>query len=338
MSQFCFRPWGTIHWLLGHLPGRNWQFVGCLGTEARSLTAWNELKRLGALGNYLLMQVNDKPSGHSTRIASRIADNSQRFISNGGVASQIKSFDLFCRHSEIVSTIDEVVATQPSALVIDISVFPKRFFFPIIKRILAGASSHNISDIVVTYTIPESYPVGEPLAENFSDEWAHLPLFGTHSSGAAIKQLVVGVGFQALGLHSYLKGASGLDLKLLVPFPAPTSAFMRSWDLLRQIEQGGSPESFTRYRAGARDPSDTFDRLVSLRNSSQRGIALAPFGPKPMSLGMCLFACLTNCEVFYTQPSVYHPDYTLGVAMRDGLPEVYAYSVRIDGRNLYQLS
>ncbi len=337
MRHFQYRPWGMIRWLMGHLPGRRWDFVGCLGTEERSITAWEELLNLGMVNRYRFWQVNDRPSRHSTKATEKLRNNASRLVLRGGSLSHLTTFDLFCRHSEIVAATDAILNDRPLSLVIDISVFPKRFFFPILKRILSAAGRTGIADIIVTYTIPESYPRGESLAENFSDDWTHLPLFGAQSGASQVKQLVVGVGFQALGLHSYLKGAPGLELKMLVPFPAPPAAFMRSWDLLRQIEQGGAPELFTRYRAGARDPSDTFDRLVTLKNSSNKGIALAPFGPKPMSLGMCVFACLTDSEVFYTQPSVYHPDYTIGVARREGVPEVYAYAIRIGGRNLYEL-
>ena len=147
--------------------------------------------------------------------------------------------------------------------------------------------------------------------------------------------LVIGVGFQALGLHEHLKGESGLPIKLLLPFPAPPRAFMRSWELRRQLARYEASENSDVFRAGAGDTSDTFDRLVSPTRSAQSRCALAPFGPKPMSLGMCIFAVLADCEVFYTQPSVYHPDYSLGVSLINGLPEVYGYCLRIAGRDFY---
>jgi hypothetical protein len=173
------------------------------------------------------------------------------------------------------------------------------------------------------------------LAENFND-WAHLPLFSGGYSATPAEMLVIGVGFQALGLHEHLKGDPGLHIKLLLPFPAPPPAFIRSWELRRQLERYGTRENFQVFRAGATDAADTFDRLVSLTRGGQIRCALAPFGPKPMSLGMCIFATLADCEVFYTQPSAYHPDYSLGVSLIDGLPEVYGYCLRIAGHNFYQ--
>jgi hypothetical protein len=335
MSVFRFRPWGAMRWLLPQFSVARWSFIGCMGTEERTLAAWDELRSCATFGPYLFIQVNDRASRYSRSVQDRLTENRTRLVGTGGDLSGILSFDLFYRHADLVRVIEEFMEQSESAIVIDISVFPKRFFFPIIKRVLSCADRLKKSDIIVTYTVPKSYPDGAPLAENFSDEWAHLPLFASQAGDVEIRQLVVGVGFQALGLHSYLKGASGLEWKLLVPFPAPAAAVTRSWDLLRQIEQGVSPEIITRYRAHAYDACDTFDRLVSLRNSGLQGIALAPFGPKPMSLGMCIFACLTGCEVFYTQPSVYRPDYTLGIATRDGVPQVYAYAIRIGGRDLY---
>jgi hypothetical protein len=46
--------------------------------------------------------------------------------------------------------------------------------------------------------------------------------------------------------------------------------------------------------------------------SDGTSLSLAPFGPKPHTLGMALFATKHDLSLWYTQPKVYHPDYTRG--------------------------
>jgi hypothetical protein len=334
MNSSHFRPWGTLHWMCQHLPVKAWNFVGCVGSEDRSLTAWTELVNLGLIVENRFLKITDKPSRHSRTISERVSRRLRQLYERGVRQESIIELDLFCTHNDIIEAIDGFVEVFSGPIVLDISVFPKRFFFPIVRRLLKHAGDGKVDDVIITYTIPESYPDDADLAENFSDDWTHLPLFGSND-GPPAKQLVIGVGFQALGLPSYLRGDNTLEVKLLIPFPAPPTLCSRSWNLVRQIEQDGNSERFARFRASARDPSDTFDRLCYLQ-TVDKPIALAPFGPKPMSLGMCLFACISDSQVFYTQPTVYHPEYTRGVSMYRGCPEVLAYSVRLGGRNLYQ--
>ena len=54
-------------------------------------------------------------------------------------------------------------------------------------------------------------------------------------------------------------------------------------------------------------------------------------------LGMCLFASLhpQSTAVYYTQPRSYNPDYSEGVKVIDGQEQVFAYCLRLGGRNLY---
>jgi hypothetical protein len=54
-----------------------------------------------------------------------------------------------------------------------------------------------------------------------------------------------------------------------------------------------------------------------------------------MSIAMCLYANLTDSPVYYSQPKVYHPEYSIGVQVRDGEAEIYAYCIRLSGRDLY---
>lgn len=71
--------------------------------------------------------------------------------------------------------------------------------------------------------------------------------------------------------------------------------------------------------------------------------AIAPYGPKTVSLAMCLFSLavaklgLPRVPVYYAQPLRYALDYTEGVGQVGDAPSTTAYSLRLSGRDLYDL-
>ena len=82
--------------------------------------------------------------------------------------------------------------------------------------------------------------------------------------------------------------------------------------------------------------------MTGLTNEGHRHAVLAPFGPKPLSLAMCMYGI--DCrrrkwpvEIGYTQPTAYSDEYSTGVALRDGEPVIHAYCLKLDGRNLYEV-
>ncbi|WP_254509560.1 hypothetical protein [Anatilimnocola floriformis] len=283
-----------------------------------------------------MLKIADKASRFTADCVKRLDERNKVFQAEGGADTSISEFALTAEHSKIVGAVDSFKAIASDSIIIDISSLPKRFFFPIIRQLLKEPSS-VFKNIVATYTIPDRY-TDQKLAENFGD-WAQLPLFAGAIAKEKPTQLIIGVGFEALGLLERVETSeSGRKISFLLPFPAPIKAFQRSWELLRRLQEHQPPQSFGIFRVDVRDPSDAFDRLFSITNGGRIAADLAPFGPKPMSLAMCLFASLVDYPVFYTQPTVYHPDYSLGVSIKGGTPEIYAYSIRIDGKDLYAIS
>lgn len=280
-----------------------------------------------------MLCIEDKPSRFEERIKSKTSAKRSTYLAAGGAESDILKYSLFATHAQIVAAVDDFVSKSDGNIVLDISSLPKRFFFPFVRRLLTNHRT-SINNFVVTYTAPRSY-TQETLAEDFND-WSQLPLFsGDYLAGPA-SLLIIAAGFESLGLQEQLKGESDLPIKLLLPFPAPASAVKRSWELIRQLRQPRSHDAFEVVRVAAGDCSDTFNQLCSWAAGGRRP-QLAPFGPKPISLGICLFATLSNSEVFYTQPAVYHPDYSLGVAEIDGAPAVTAFAIRLGGRDYFEL-
>ncbi len=332
MKQRVFRPSGPLHWFMKRGPDVDWSFCGCLSPEERSTAAFAELSGVSKIHGSKLLCISDKRSRFTARVMGKTEESRRRYLNAGGSEKFIQELSLFSSHAEIVNSVDEFVKNSNGSIVLDISSLPKRFFFPFVRWILTGPDRDKIDNFVVTYTSPRAY-TPNALAEDFND-WSQLPLFGGDYLADPAKMLIVAAGFESLGLHEQLKGESDLPIKLLLPFPAPPSAFKRSWELIRQLRQPRSHDAFEVIRVAAGDCSDTFDQLCSLTVGDNRP-QLAPFGPKPVSLGMCLFAVLANCEVFYTQPAIYHPDYSVGVADIDGTPAVTAFAIRLNGKDYY---
>ena len=332
-SAHTYKPWGILDWVLKRSPCISWNLISCFGTECRSLAVLQQLVEKRIWVEALLYRVNDKPSRYNKLIEQRIEERHSELEQLGVSPDTVQQHNITETHDDILLPLERFIASGRPNLILDVTCFPKRFFFPILKRLL---DYPEIKNLMVTYTKPMSYTT-EKLAENF-DDWAHLPMFTGSYSQEPAKMLIVNVGFAPLGLKRELgQGEPGLPIKLLFPFPAPMRSVYRAWGFVQNLQKGRSSESFNLYRTDAKDLSSAFSRLTSLTDGGKLRAELAPFGPKPISVAMCIFAVLTESEVFYTQPTVYHPDYSTGVSQANGVPETYAYWIRLNGRDLYTL-
>ncbi len=325
-----YRPWGKLDWLLPKISNVSWNLIGCLGTEDRSLEVYRRL--VSKLGTTKLFSIRDEDFKYSDSTKSILEDRFNEVCNLAGrdASDIVEDHELLETHDEILCPVEEYISGKQD-VILDVSSMPKRFFFPILKILF---TSVNIKTLIFTYTVPESSKTGK-LSENFT-HWTHLPLFsgGGTDDGNEAKVLIIGVGFDPMGIPQALSpDGHGIPIKLLFPFPAPLSAVKRAWEFVRNIEKGRSREggNLELVRVEAKNPSDSFDSLCTLSNQGQRKIELAPFGPKTVSVAMCIFATLTESEVFYTQPKKYASDYSTGVS------EVFAYAIKLNGHSFYSL-
>lgn len=326
-----YRPWGSINFALSLSNQRQWHFAGVIGTEERSLCSWSELRRKGILKGEIFAEIHDIDSakyGKRNQIALR--KRRYDFTQQGGDLETIHNFELMTELFHITEFAKKIEIASES-VVLDITSFPKRFFFPILRLL---AISKNVQNLLVTYTSPESYASDAPLYENI-DHWRTLPGFG----GTEIKNKlwIVSVGFLVESLRKYVGDNPQEKMKLLIPFPAPLAALRRTWQSVADLEQGLSHDRFELYRVDTLDMSGAFDRIVSLAGNPKKNFAFAPLGPKPTCAAMCLYALQQGASVHYPQPTVYHPDYTKGI--RDNNPHVAvnAYWVKHKGEFLYAI-
>lgn len=323
------KPWGPLQWLLQKLPTGPLVVVGCLGAEERSVAVAQCLhekgvRRLGVLE--IRDTPQDAPDEYRERTERKIEANRRKFAAVD-VTEEIR-LDLLARDEQIVSAFGTLVGDLQgdATVILDISCTPKRFFFLMVKLAI---KNRGIRTLIVTYTQAAGAGYTNEQLAGDPEEVRALPGFGPFHSEP--EMLVVGLGFEPLGL-SQLVGAyrdRRRDIEVLLPFPPGQPYSRRIWKSVDSLGLGGGSKLI--HRVSAMDAFQTYSviRDVAGHGTRKAPPALAPYGPKPMSLGMCLYALKTNAPVFYTQPRFYHPDYTVGSG------EIWGYCLKSDGRRTF---
>jgi hypothetical protein len=338
MIRNGFRPWGRMDSVLRGYTNQEWAFLGCLATEDRSIAAYKLLQSIGKVSNALVFHVKDSPSRFDSSINAKIEKLRIEWRNLGLVDDQIVPRDILGPHGEFATDIDRFInGLQATNVLIDISCLPKRFFFLILKKLISGLP--NVQNILACYTDAQEYSK-ERLAENHSS-WAPLPGFIAPANEPDEKKLIVSLGYEPLGLPDlYSNGLfNSSDIEFLFPFPASPESISKNWKFLQRLMTIRSGSTNIR-RIDPLNVPDVFELLSSLTDKGLTYSTLAPFGPKSISLAMCLFAISCSAKssapsVFYTQPTVYHPEYSIGVKAHKGIPFVNTYCLRLHGQNLY---
>jgi hypothetical protein len=313
---------------------KRWHFIGCLAAEERSIEPVLELHRAKLLNSVQFVRVRDLKPGNFELEEAEIASRRERCATLGLETSPV-TLDLDVRVNALTwpSAFD---LTGKRSVCLDISCLPKRFFFPLLR---AAFISPEVNDLLVLYAKPQSYPQGDISGDR--DPWQTIDQFSLENmeiEKQAEKSLIISTGFMVGGLVEHLSGPKDdLTLDLIIPFPAePWDSVRRAWSSARLIEDELKSENASKhpayYRVPALDGSAAFDRLLSLTKAGKKPAALAPLGPKPTSMAMCLLAAQTNSHpVFYAQPKTYAVNYSIGY------DKTYAYWIKHDGVNLYGL-
>lgn len=330
----AFRPWGPAGWLFAKLPVTGWLVVGSISTEERCMAILHHLSDKAGLQAAYFLEIQDPPSDLTDKCNERRLKSKVMFNKLAGAKGDISHFELLDSPIKIKDFIAEIVATNIRNVVIDISSLPKRFFFFMIRQLL---NSGKIDNLVVTYSTPERYFEGSLASEPL--DWAVLPGFQKEMAPPTPKcvRVVVGVGFLPFRLPDLLKhDYQDTEVTLILPFPPGPPQFQRNWKFIHEIEKTCPLEDDRQIvRVDAQDTSRCFDHIGSITKNGNDDTVLAPFGPKPHSLAMCLFAIKHNCDVYYTQPTKYHPEYSTGMKTRNGKPDTTAYAIKLNGKYLY---
>lgn len=324
-----YRPWGQLPWLIARTEP-TWSLVNCLSMELRCVAVQNMMAGMSCLDRVLVIDMESPASRFSTRNDLLREENRGKF-QGGSFSVDYLRTELFASDAQIVQLIKQVADSGVTNLVCDISCMPKRFFFPFVKLLLR---KQEIQNLVFTYTVPESYHSGL-LAEDHGP-LQNLPLFGPTTFDDQVELAIIGVGFVPLGLASLTEPyKESVPVELLFPFPPGPPFYQRNWNFIEEIRHTLADSGSDPHRLHAVDMSTAFDHIAALCAHGGKRAAFAPYGPKPISLAMCLYATLKDCPVYYTQPRVYHPEYSTGIALHDGRSNINAYAVRLGGHDFY---
>ncbi|PCE63029.1 hypothetical protein [Sediminicola luteus] len=321
-----FRPWGEFSWLFSKSDPLEWNIVGCISFEDRCFGILQKFPT-NQICRRLFFNINPPHSDFIIPQVNKIQANYSMLKALGLRDSEIINVNLLENVDSFLRPLNSFLNESNGNIVLDISSLPKRFFFPMLKIIL---KNDNLNNLIVTYTKPKKY-TSEELSWDPSD-WSHIPTFmSTDYRNEKISLAIVSVGFVPLGLPNLLTGKySDAEVKLLFPHPPGAPHYQRNWEFVRRIYQSYPRISINEMqRVHALDTSDAFNKLSDLTNNGSYKSILAPYGPKPNSLAMALFAIEHGVAVVYTQPRFYSQNYCTGVK------ESYAYWIVNSKNKLY---
>lgn len=333
-----YRPWGPLEWIVPRLPDRTWSMLGVLGTEDRCVATLELLTSERAPLSQFLQIIDPSPSPPAAFRARHLETRAQ-LIALGAREDAFRSVELLAEIDKIRDELETFLDIATPHVVLDITSMPKWWFFPLIRMLM---ESDKIETLVATYATAEQY--GRNLSSDPAP-LAPLPTFNEPPDRTANEELIVGIGFAPLSLRE-LYAADADKIRYLFPFPPGPPNFMRNWEFLRILEtevENRNMSNDDRFYVHMYDCPGVFEALRLWTDDGARTTALAPFGPKTLSLAMCVFAIAASAagrppvHVFYTQPRRYALDYTSGIKRNNGLPEVRGYCLRLGGEPVYRL-
>jgi len=338
MATTDYRAWGPLRWLLAKLPPSTaWGLLGVLGTEDRCVATLNELGP--TLKGRRFLRIVDPHSSPASAYDDRLDDIQKRILKTRTDAADIRHVNLLQDIDTVIEEVELFLEDNAPNVVLDITSMPKRWFFPLIRFL---TESPKVENLIVTYASASHY--GEQLSSDLA-QLAPLPTFDEPRTDSTYDELIVGVGFAPLGLKDLFEADIG-KIRYLFPFPPGPPNFYRNWHFLRTLDKEVENRNLhidDRWHVHMYDVSNAFEALRRFTKDGIRTSALAPFGPKTLSLAMCLFALAAErkgmepVHVFYTQPRRYALDYTTGIKIVDGFADIKAYCIKLSGRNLYSI-
>lgn len=332
------RPWGRPEWLfqMPSLRAKEWFLLGCISTQDRCKSILLHNPRSLSITSGGFIEINDEQSTFSKESQARILSNRVEIIKIAPAGTEVIAFSLLEPLLRLRRKISEWVAASNGNIVLDISTFPERFCFPVLRWL---TESPEVKNLILTYMLPEQYTKADLGYD--SQDWGQLPTFVNDepSSKTSVEHVIVGVGFLPYSLPDWLKktyDTPNFKISLMMPFPAAPSSVNRAWEFIRRIEKDLNLRDDRQIiRVSAHDMCGVFQRIDGITRCGKAPAVFAPYGPKAHSMAMCLHALRNSSEVYFTQPTYYHPEYSTGIAMIAGLPSGYSYAIRLDGVDFY---
>lgn len=335
-----YKPWGPLDWLSEKLDMSDWAVLGTIATEERCSAVPEAMSRALSKKD-LFLRIEDPEPAEPSKLMACLDAMEERFDAIEGSCTT-KRADLLSDIDTMQEVAEDFIAQSAGKIVLDVSAMPKFWFFPMIRFLI---ESNAVTDLAICYTSAGSY--AQNLHSNI-DPFAPLPTFENDAASQQEHELIVGVGHAPMGIKDIYDERNHVRVRYLFPFPPGPPHVRKNWEFLRKLkEQIGHEDRYEarkdRWHVHMYDVPAIFDALSHFSKAGRRPIVLAPFGPKTMSLGMCLFALSVEeisgerVAALYTQPKQYALDYTTGIRKIEGKPDTRAYLVKTGGRRVYRL-
>lgn len=344
MQTFKFRPWGRPKWLRTKFGREKWSYIACHGTEKRSAKSLAQFAE--SADEVFWIRIDDPLLGQSEEqdLREKAYDENFKFVQEN-CAANLNHLRRPLKAS--LDTIREICSNAGSSgnVVLDITSLPKRWFFPMVRFLVQNPDVKNLQ---IIYTKGDMH--AESLSEN-PETLRVLPTFMSEDDRDDHDFAFVGVGFHTHSMMQLFGEDKALSLQLLFPFPPGPPGIHRNWKFVQEVEmkvhkddsllEKTDPISYL--HLDSIDVSQTFDAIKIVTEGGEKTSVMAPYGPKPFSLAMCLFAIASersgkaDVPVYYSQPQKYAIDYTRDVAMRREKLDSWAYAVKKDGKYIYEL-
>ena len=334
-----FRVWNLMENVVKGDDVGTWAFLGCVSMEPRCTSALLLARRHLRLSRLLMFKISDSSDSRFFSSSQRLTRLNYEELKRHGVPTHaFREHGLLDSFGGIQDDIDDFLdGCQAENLVFDITCMPKKLFFFVVKRAMQWGG--KFQNILSTYSEPEGYSDG-PLAEN-PQEWSTLPGFDGPRRLPDGRRLVIAMGFEPLGLPDLVVQGefAGVEPHLLFPFPTPPDRIRKNWEFAKDLYPNPPSGIMIRHVDGLNVP-DVFDVLSDIGNDGETQMTLAPYGPKPISLAMALYASRHDSgrnatAVYYTQPTAYNPDYSFGTRTIDQKLAVHCYAIKRLGDYLY---
>ena len=337
-----YRPWGKAPWIFDHFHNMNWSIIGCLSTENRSVSFIEQFSHL-QIRCAKYAKIYDPDPVNIDQVNKQLEANQQK-ISKVFPNTEFKKADLKSSLDFIKDFCTDFQKLGEN-IILDVTSFPKRWFFPIVRFL---STAPTVKNFVITYTRAGEY--ADTISENPEIVRA-IPSFAAVQNRTEHDLAFIGVGHQSMSILSLFAEERAGQVQLLFPFPPGPPNFRRNWLFVEQTEktlQTDTKDEGSEYLIGYKQVSAhnlplIFDVLDTMTNNGQLSCFMAPYGPKPMSLAMCLFsiaveiAGLSEIPVFYSQPQRYAIDYTKNPKQSDGKVEIDAFCIKAYGTHYYML-
>lgn len=318
-------PWGDLAAIRSAFLQDDYALLGCLSFEERCASVAIELSSPNCKSVDLL-EIKDPEDAwpdYSSEIEEKVSRHRDKLI-QAGVAFHHHQLDLLATEDDMIFFIqDWRQRVSCPTVILDITSFPKRFFCLFLKRML---QLKDIKNVIVTYTTAgkSGYTLTHLAEDAMSQDL--LPGFAAPPPPKG-DTLAIAIGFEVLNISSLMQTFRDKSsrTKVLLAFPSAPVVVRRQIRAYMEMVEGESDLVDRKHIEvlPAWDAELVYHALKRWRRDTN-GLTLAPFGPKPHTLGMALFAIQDKAGMYYTQPKSYNPNYSI-----DAGP-IFAYVVKWD--------